>query len=46
MSGSRRKRRAAERQLAGEGKSRVISPWAVLIIGLVALAVGLARSCA
>jgi len=45
VSSRRRKRRAVERRLAKEDRKASISPWGILVIVLVASAVGLARSC-
>jgi hypothetical protein len=43
MSSSRKRRRASERRLARASKRTPITIWTIIIIALVALAVGIAR---
>ncbi len=43
--GSRRRRRQSERRLAKASRRHPVTIWTVLIVALVVLAVGLARTC-
>ena len=43
--GSRRKRRQSERRLVKAGRRTPVTIWTIVIVALVVLAVGLARTC-